>query len=141
MFFERRHQYFTTKPNKKAKRKKMRSTHACTPSFRNFLHQYSRRVLSILAHHKKNSPKTKTRDLSLLAGFLDSGEFDSIVYYSILLTKYILLFNDLLLSKHRLQKKWSEKKCGAHTHVHHLSQLSFQYSRRLLSILAQPQPK
>ena len=33
-----------------------------------------------------------------------------------------------------------KKKCGAHTHVHHLSQLfSRQYSRRLLSILAQLQ--
>ena len=31
-----------------------------------------------------------------------------------------------------------EKKCGAHTHVHHLSRtLSSQYSRWLLSILAQ----
>ena len=31
------------------------------------------------------------------------------------------------------------KKCGAHTHVHHLSRISLsQYSRRLLSILAQP---
>ena len=31
------------------KKKKMRSTHACTPSFRNFSTQYSRRLLSILA--------------------------------------------------------------------------------------------
>ena len=41
--------------SKKAKRKKMRSTHACTPSFRNFLHQYSRQLLSILAQHKQSS--------------------------------------------------------------------------------------
>ena len=34
----------------------------------------------------------------------------------------------------------SKKKCGAHTHVHQLSLTSAQYSRRLLSILAQQLP-
>ena len=34
-------------------------------------------------------------------------------------------------------KKNTTKKYGAHTHAHHLSQLFSQYSRQLLSILAQ----
>ena len=40
--------------------------------------------------------------------------------------------------QNNLAKERSEKKCGAHTHVHQLSRFSSQYSRRLLSILAQP---
>ena len=37
--------------------KKMRSTHTCTPSFCNFLAQYSRRLLSILAQPVKYTKK------------------------------------------------------------------------------------
>ena len=36
-------------------KKKIRSTHACTPSFRNFLRQYSRQLLSILAQPPKKN--------------------------------------------------------------------------------------
>ena len=43
--------------------------------------------------------------------------------------------------QNNLAKERSEKKCGAHTHVHQLSRFSSQYSRRLLSILAQPNTK
>ena len=44
--------------NKRAQRiKKMRSTHACTPSFAHFSRQYSRRLLSILAQHHSQQNK------------------------------------------------------------------------------------
>ena len=47
---------------KQRSEKKMRSTHACTPSFATFLTQYSRRLLSILAQQKINAnKKTKKR--------------------------------------------------------------------------------
>ena len=41
------------------KEKKMRSTHACTPSFAHLSSQYSRQLLSILARqqYKKQQPK------------------------------------------------------------------------------------
>ena len=83
----------------------MRSTHACTPSFRNFFTQYSRRLLSILAH-PRNPKQTKKINYGLyifvrhnLFLFLDFSS-DSINLHSCAIKK--------------------RKKCGAHTHVHHL---------------------
>ena len=44
---------------KSAAKKKMRSTHACTPTLAHLSSQYSRRLLSILAHHNKQKLKNK----------------------------------------------------------------------------------
>ena len=85
----------------------MRSTHACTPSFACLYPIFTSVVVYSRTTNKKK-PNTKT----------------------------------VRRQRHLLNKVfgfWSEakKKCGAHTHVHHLSRISLQYSRRLLSILAQ----
>ena len=69
--------------------------------------QYSRRLLSILAppKHKKNK-KQKKNDLH-------QQVVEFVFFY--VPTTFI----------NNLTKKRSEKKCGAHTHAHHLSQLSY----------------
>ena len=87
--------------------------------FRNFLRQYSRRLLSILAQPFNIKTKNKSDVVTAL-------------WFNWFLCSYIYA---LLNEFYKRAKR--KKKCGAHTHVHHLSQLSHQYSRRLLSILAQ----
>ena len=85
-------------------------------NFRSFLSQYSRRLLSILAQH----PQQRTRQRKWCE--------------CCLLVRWIV--GASLYSPHCIKAK-HKKKCGAHTHVRQLSQLSSQYSRWLLSILAQ----
>ena len=73
--------------------------------FRNFITQYSRRLLSILAHHKKQNKPKKI-----------------VVCFSAIL---VLFWEFHWCFKLNLIKKRSEKKCGAHTHAHHLSRTLF----------------
>ena len=88
-------------------------------NFSHFSSQYSRRLLSILAQHQQLTNPTQSIDFNryfnCVVGFVRNDHCKTIL----------------------IRKAKRKKKCGAHTHAHHLSQLSYQYSRRLLSILAQ----
>ena len=99
----------------------MRTTHACTPSFRNFLNQYSRRLLSILAQpSKQNIIKVKNRGLRLASFFFTLCFVCNEFYF-----------------KELLDKSAQQKKNAEHTHMHTIFRnFLCQYSRRLLSILA-----
>ena len=90
--------------------------------FRDFLTQYSRRLLSILAQqlNKRNKSLVMCCQIPLLM----------IRFVTLQLNNFVMQFE--------LSKSAKKKKCGAHTHVHHLSLFFSQYSRRLLSILAHP---
>ena len=79
--------------------------------FRNSLTQYSRRLLSILAQPPNHQNKKSNK------GF-------------VILTSLQIFWDDLINVITSLQNKLNnksaaKKKCGAHTHVHHLSQLFF----------------
>ena len=87
------------------------------------LSQYSRWLLSILA---RQTPQTKKNN----CGFVLSSRN----YFVCGASSTTLLFICTVVHKKR-------EKCGAHTHVHQLSLFSSQYSRRLLSILAQQNSK
>ena len=76
----------------------MRSTHACTPTFALFPSQYSRRLLSILAQ------PTSSIKLPKHVSLTHSHEINLVMWCTPSLLKK---------AKHK-------KKCGAHTHVHHL---------------------
>ena len=101
------------------KRKKMRSTHACTPSFA--LSLLNIHVGCCLFSHNQTANVNETKKV-----FCVCKPFYSVSFAFLNYLKLAQLCN-------------TKKKCGAHTHVHHLSHLSSQYSRRLLSILALPQ--
>ena len=73
--------------------------------FRSFLSQYSRRLLSILAQVKKQNNKGNNSWLTTAVTFLCCERF-------------IMIPQLHKSAKHK-------KKCGAHTHAHHLSRLSF----------------
>ena len=85
----------------------MRSTHACTPSFAHSSSQYSRRLLSILAHQTKKLTKVTQMyvERNYIVTLLEEKRRCDFLTSAQLCTK--------------------EKKCGAHMHVHHLSQLFF----------------
>ena len=99
------------------KKKNAEHTHMHT-IFRNFITQYSRRLLSILARHNSNLNKT----------------FEWVLFSfskSLTLRNHITLNNDLY-------KKAQRKKNAEHTRMYTIFRAPLsQYSRRLLSILAQ----
>ena len=103
--------------NSAAKEKNAEHTRMYT-IFRNSLHQYSRQLLSILAQLENKQKKTKKKN-----GL--KGE----PFWFCLLNTLIYLITCTVVQHKKIR--------STHTHVHHLSQLSCQYSRRLLSILAQ----
>ena len=84
-------------------RKKMRSTHACTPSFAHSLFSI---FTLVVVYSRTNLPiKTKLKKKK------DSRKWTFLVLF---ISRYKLLY------KANLIKERSEKKCGAHTHVRHL---------------------
>ena len=92
--------------------------------FRNFLSQYSRRLLSILAQQSHKSKK-------------HNQWFDLFLCHR---CNQPLCFRQQYYLATRTVVHKTKKKCGAHTHVHHSFATFFsQYSRQLLSILAQPE--
>ena len=86
----------------------MRSTHTCTPSFATFLHQYSRRLLSILAQP------------------IPHNSLHWQVVYAALVVNYCVEHVNTQYVKQLAQLcNQKRKKCGAHMHAHHLSRLFF----------------
>ena len=83
----------------------MRSTHACTPSFA--LSLLNIHVGCCLFSHEKHNKKKKIK--SVVQALL-------VFLWCCLHVTFQKRFAQLCNTK--------EKKCGAHTHVHHLSQLS-----------------
>ena len=106
---------------KSAAKKKMRSTHACTPTFATFFAIFTSVVVYSRTKNKKRTTYTKRFDCSTSLCTVCS-------FVKVILCDYHFHLHSCAIKK---------KKCGAHTHVHQLSRLSSQYSRRLLSILAQ----
>ena len=113
-------QYFQTELNKRAQRKKkMRSTHACTPSFAVFF--LNIHVGCCLFSHIHNSIKK----FQIICGV---SFFDHRMKYT-------------ATDEHQLTCTVVQniKKNAEHTHMYTiLRTLSSQYSRRLLSIVARP---
>ena len=108
------------KLNKIAKRKKNAEHTRMYTIFRNFLFTIFTSVVVYSRTTKEKHQKKPLRDVSQSS--LKCDVFRCRNNYTPNLIK-------------RAKRK---KKCGAHTHVHHLfATLSSQYSRRLLSILAQ----
>ena len=106
------------------KKKKMRSTHACTPSFRNFLTIFTSVVVYSRTTKRPKKQKKKQK------------------WHRVAFNFFVFLWSQLIHLNTCTVVQITKKKCGAHTHVHHLSRISSsQYSRRLLSILARTNKK
>ena len=100
----------------------MRSTHACTPTFAHFSSQYSRRLLSILA--QPYSQQTQKKNIMILL-------LRVIMNFVFVATVYTANLHSCATQK---------KMRSTHTCTPTFASSS-QYSRRLLSILAQNETK